>query len=140
MLRSGGSIHHPRHRVRTFNKYVLNPMMRTFAGRRYWFAAAVHHNGRNSGRAYVTPVVAQRVPAGFVIPLPYGTDVDWLRNILAAGHATIDVHGRHYSLFQPQVLNMDTAFPMLPARLEHTWRRLGIEQYLRMRAEQQHPS
>jgi len=138
MLRSASSVHYPRHPVRTFNKYVLNPVMRTVAGRRYFYAAALHHNGRNSGRAYVTPVVAQPVPAGFVIPLPYGTDVDWLRNILATGNATIDVHGRHYSLFEPQVLDMDTAFPMLPARLEQTWRRLGIEHYVRIRAEQHH--
>jgi deazaflavin-dependent oxidoreductase (nitroreductase family) len=138
MLRPGSSVHYPHHPVRTFNKYVLNPIVRTVAGRRFWYAAALHHNGRSSGRAYVTPVVAQPVSAGFVIPLPYGTDVDWLRNILAAGHATIDVHGRHYSLAEPRVLNIDTAIPMLPARLERTWRRLGIAHYLRVRAEEQH--
>lgn len=59
-----------RHFVRTFNKHILNPMMPAVAGRRHWYAAALHHTGRRSGRHYTTPVVAQPVPDGFVIPLP----------------------------------------------------------------------
>lgn len=59
-----------RHFVRTFNKHILNPMMLAVAGRRHWYAAALHHTGRRSGRHYTTPVVAQPVPDGFVIPLP----------------------------------------------------------------------
>lgn len=65
--------------MRTFNKYVLNPPMRLPAGRKHWYASVIRHIGRRSGKAYATPVVAERVPDGFVIPLPYGADVDWLR-------------------------------------------------------------
>ena len=32
------------------------------------------------------PVVARPVPGGFAIPLAYGRDVDWHRNLAAAGH------------------------------------------------------
>ena len=42
---------HPHYRVRQFNKHVLNPVMRLAAGRRHWYAAALHHVGRRSGRA-----------------------------------------------------------------------------------------
>jgi deazaflavin-dependent oxidoreductase (nitroreductase family) len=124
----------PRRRLRTFNKHILNPMMLTLAGRRHWYAAALHHTGRRSGRPYTTPVVAEPVADGFVIPLPYGTQVDWLRNVLAAGHATIDVRGRHHTIVNPQILDAAAAFPLLPTRLQRTWRRFHIEQYLRVRA------
>ncbi|MFI7545669.1 nitroreductase family deazaflavin-dependent oxidoreductase [Actinoplanes sp. NPDC049599] len=120
--------------LRTFNKHVLNPAMLLLAGRRYWYAAALHHIGRRSGRAYTTPIVAQPVAGGgFVIPLPYGTGVDWLRNIRAAGQANIDVHGHHYVITDPRIADAQEAFPLIPARLQRTWRRFGIEQYLLVR-------
>jgi len=125
----------PRRRLRTFNKHILNPMMLTLAGRRHWYAAALHHTGHRSGRPYTTPVVAQPVADGFVIPLPYGTQVDWLRNVLAAGHATIVVRGSHYTIADPQVLDAAAAFPLLPTRRQRAWRRLHIEHYLRVRAQ-----
>ena len=66
--------------VRTFNKHVLNPAMLLLAGREHWYAAALQHTGRRSGKTYTTPVVADRVVDGVIVPLPYGTGVDWLRN------------------------------------------------------------
>jgi len=92
---------------------ILNPLMRLAAGRRHWYAAALHHVGRRSGRPYTTPVVAEPVDGGFLIPLPYGTDVDWLRNLRAAGRATIDVHGRGYALYDPRVIDAALALPMV---------------------------
>ncbi|HUH69305.1 MAG TPA: nitroreductase, partial [Mycobacterium sp.] len=57
--------------------------MLRLAGRKHWYASAIRHAGRRSGKQYATPVVADRVADGFVIPLPYGTRVDWLQNVLA---------------------------------------------------------
>ena len=93
--------------VRGFNKRVLNPAMLRLAGHRHWYAARLEHVGRRSGRAYSTPVVAQRVEEGFAIPLPYGTDVDWLRNLLAAGKAVLEVDGVRHAVSDPRVV--DTA-------------------------------
>lgn len=117
-------------RIRAFNKRVLNPLMLTVAGRRYWYAAALHHIGRRSGRAYTTPVVAEPVSGGFVIPLPYGTGVDWLRNIQATGRAGIDVHGRTYTVTDPRVIDGGQALPMVRAGRRRVWQRLGIMHYL----------
>lgn len=83
--------------VRTFNKHVLNPVMMRLAGRRHWYAAVIRHTGRRSGKDYATPIVVERVEGGFLIPLPYGTGVDWLRNIRAAGTATIVDAGVTYA-------------------------------------------
>jgi len=38
---------------------------------------------------YETPLVVARVPGGFVIELTYGPDVDWYRNITAAGGCVV---------------------------------------------------
>ena len=82
--------------VRIVNKYVLDPAMMQLAGRKHWYASVIEHTGRRSGKTYATPVVAEPVTGGFIVPLPYGTEVDWVRNVLAAGHATLCVHGENY--------------------------------------------
>jgi deazaflavin-dependent oxidoreductase (nitroreductase family) len=51
--------------------------------------AIVRNVGRRSGRMYETPLVVARVPGGFVIELTYGPDVDWYRNITAAGGCVV---------------------------------------------------
>lgn len=82
--------------VRTFNKCVLNRAMLHLAGRKHWYAAVIRHSGRRSAKSYATPVVADRVTDGFIVPLPYGTSVDWLCNMQAAGRASVTVNGKTY--------------------------------------------
>ena len=121
--------------TRKFNERVLNPLMLLVAGRRHVYVAALHHKGRRSGSAYTTPVVAEPVDQGFVLPLPYGDDVDWLRNVLAAGHATIDLHGRTYTASEPRVIGAEEALPAVSPSRQRAWGRFGIERYLRVSAE-----
>lgn len=118
--------------VRTFNKYVLNPMMMRLAGRKHWYAAVIRHTGRRSGKRYATPVVADRVPDGFIVPLPYGTDVDWLRNVMAAGRAVIMVGGETYDVVEPAIIDAAAAAPQLSPRRREAWRRFGIERFLKI--------
>ena len=47
--------------IRTSNKYLLNPLMLHLAGKRYWYASVIEHTGRQSGKQYSTPIVADRV-------------------------------------------------------------------------------
>ena len=119
--------------VRASNKYLLNPLMVQLAGHKHWYAAAIRHTGRRSGKQYATPVVAERLPDGFVIPLPYGTKVDWLQNVLAAGRATIASQGESYDVVQPEVIDAAAAVPMLSSQRQRTFQRVGIEQYLRVK-------
>lgn len=116
--------------VRTFNKHVLNPVMLLLAGRRHWYAAAIRHTGRTTGKARTTPVVAERVADGFIIPLPYGTGVDWLRNAQAAGHATITADGRPFDVGDPQIIDAPTAAAALSARRRRTFERFGIRHFV----------
>jgi deazaflavin-dependent oxidoreductase (nitroreductase family) len=119
--------------VRASNKYLLNPLMVQLAGRKHWYAAAIKHTGRRSGKQYTTPVVAERIADGFVIPLPYGTDVDWLQNVRAAGRATISSQGEDYEVVQPEIIDAAAALPMLSAQHRRTFERVGIDGYLRLK-------
>ena len=117
--------------VRRFNKNVLNPAMMALAGRRYWYAAVIEHTGRNSGKPYRTPVVAVKVSDGIVVPLPYGTGVDWLRNVLAAGSATITDKGRTYSVARPEVIDAASAEPQLPASRRRVLHAANVDSYVK---------
>ncbi|MET8997599.1 nitroreductase family deazaflavin-dependent oxidoreductase [Amycolatopsis sp. NPDC004169] len=117
-----------------FNKHVLNPAMLLLAGRKHWYASALEHVGRRSGRTYRTPVVAGRVPGGFVVPLPYGSEVDWLRNVLAAGTATLRSGGITYVVSEPRIIDAGAAFTQVSPAYAQAWCRFGIARYLRLTA------
>lgn len=122
----------PEEVVRTFTTHILNPVMMLVAGRKYWYAAVIRHIGRRTGKAYATPVVADRVGDGFIIPLPYGTGVDWLRNLQAADGAVIQAGGRTYEVTKPEIIDAATAFPQVPAQHARVWRRMKIEHYVKV--------
>ena len=117
--------------VRSFNKRVTNPAEMAFAGHRYWYAAVIEHTGRKSGKRYRTPVVALRVGDGILVGLPYGSGVDWLRNVLAAGSATITDKGRTYSVVRPEVIDAATAEPQLPARWRWILHAANVDSYVK---------
>lgn len=119
--------------MRAFNKRVLNPAMLALAGRRHWYAARLEHVGRRSGHRYATPVVAVPVQGGFAIPLPYGTDVDWLRNVLAAGGATVVYAGERHLVSDPVVMASDLIQPQLSPRWRLATRLYGFSHWLRVR-------
>jgi deazaflavin-dependent oxidoreductase (nitroreductase family) len=120
-----------RNAVRRFNKRVLNPMMLRMAGRKHWYAAVIRHTGRASGRSYATPVVADRVTDGFIIPLPYGTEVDWLRNAMAAGTASITAGDRSFTVSHPRVIDAATAGAQLPNHRSRVFAVFGIEHFVK---------
>src|SRR5215472_1495523 len=96
--------------VRTVNEHVTNPLLMHWAGRGDFYAAALHHVGRRSGREYVTPVVAKPMAGDrFVIPLPYGEDTDWCRNVIAAGGARLVVSGASMHVVNPRVARLPAA-------------------------------
>jgi deazaflavin-dependent oxidoreductase (nitroreductase family) len=118
--------------VRVFNKHVLNPVMMNLAGRKHWYAAVIRHTGRRSGKSYTTPVVADRVADGFILPLPYGARVDWLRNVLAAGRATVTVGGETFDVIAPEIIDAATAMPQLPPRRRHAFQWFVIDKVVKV--------
>ena len=76
--------------------------------------AVVHHVGRSSGRNYYTPVVVFRNEEMFVIPMPYGRDVDWARNVVKAHGCQIEQMGQRFNVSNPRVVDFETARAQLP--------------------------
>jgi hypothetical protein len=83
---------------------------------------------------YETPVILAEVPDGFVAELTYGPDVDWYRNVVAAGGCTVIHHGREYVVDRISELAPDeglAAFPYPPRLVlrllrRHAFRLLAV--------------
>ena len=106
-------MHLPRF-MRRVNRVFTNPLMGTFA----WLVpplAVVHHVGRKSGRRYRAPVVAFSTTDAFVIPMTYGRDVDWARNIIRARGCEVQQMGRRHALRNPRIVGFKAAESHLPA-------------------------
>lgn len=119
--------------VRRFNKRVLNPAMMRLAGRRHWYAAVIRHRGRRSGGEYATPIWAEPTADGFIVPLPYGENVDWLKNALAEGRCTIEAKGASYPVGGLEVVAASAAEPLLPGLPRFLFRFYGVRSYLKAR-------
>jgi len=121
-------VHIPRF-MRQVNRVFTNPLMRTFA----WVVpplAVVHHVGRRSGRSYRTPVVAFPSAKGFVIPLTYGRDVDWARNLVAAEGGEIEQAGRRVALRNPRIVGFGAAEARLPSAARPLFRAMQLPGYV----------
>jgi deazaflavin-dependent oxidoreductase (nitroreductase family) len=115
--------------MRRVNRVFTNPLMGTFAG----FVpplAVVHHVGRRSGRPYRTPVVAFHGEDGFVIPLTYGRDVDWARNLVEADGGEIEQMGRRFALRNPRIVGFQGASRHLPGPLRPALRLANLPGYV----------
>ena len=121
-------------RIRHFNKYITNPLLRRFANASRGPFAVIRHVGRRSGKPYETPIMVWPMGDGFVIALTYGPEVDWYRNILAAGHGTILWHGRAYALEKPEPVDVQTAIPAFPPVVRQILRVLGTRHFVSMKS------
>lgn len=86
--------------VARFNRQFTNRLALRIAGYLPGFAI-VRHVGRKSGRAYRAPVNAFAIVGGYIIALTYGSESDWVKNVLAAGSCELQTRGRRVRLFNP---------------------------------------
>ena len=86
-----------------FNRVVTNPIQSKYAGTLPPYAIVLH-NGRRSGRAYRTPVLASKRGGRIEIPILYGEQSDWVRNLLAAGDGELIRRRRRYRLRDPRIV------------------------------------
>jgi deazaflavin-dependent oxidoreductase (nitroreductase family) len=118
---------------------ILNPVIVKFAGRRHFpIAAQIHHVGRRSGKAYVTPATAHVHGDVIVIALTFGNQSDWSRNVRAAGGCSIRVNGRDYRATNPQFISREDAGDLIKSTFSPAeragFRQLGIRQFMRLHA------
>lgn len=118
---------------RQAGKYLVNPLIAMTVAGRLGPCVVVRHVGRRSGRAYATPVYAAPLGDDFVIALMVGTEADWLRNVQAAGHCTLQMGGITYALTGPVVVDQATALPAFPAPIRMIGRLVRLRYFLRLR-------
>src|SRR5579859_6350172 len=124
---------------------VLNPLIRRFAGGSHTpIFSLVYHQGRHSGRTYATPVGLGSTGVAFLIPLTFGIDADWCRNVLSAGRCSVKTRGRNYLAVEPEVVKdvsvlaeLTTAFDPLQRQ---AFRMMGTHTFLRLRIADPEPS
>jgi deazaflavin-dependent oxidoreductase (nitroreductase family) len=118
--------------VRRLNRSVTNPRVLRTAGTTETQTSVIAHVGRKSGRTYETPVDIIPATTGLLIALPYGTRADWLRNVLAAGSATVVTHGERIGVERPTIVATADVAGLIPRRTLRTLRLFGVSQCLHL--------
>jgi deazaflavin-dependent oxidoreductase (nitroreductase family) len=115
------------------SKRWMNPAQLRTAGQPGAYAGIVRHRGRRSGRVYETPVGIVAVADGFLVALPYGAGTQWLRNVLAAGEATVVVDGATHAVDRPELVPMRTVADRFSPTDQRLFRLMRVEDCLRLR-------
>jgi deazaflavin-dependent oxidoreductase (nitroreductase family) len=118
--------------LRPFTTRVVNPVTRLFAG---WLPGfgLLSYTGRKTGRRYGIPINVFKRGDFYVFALTYGSEANWVRNVLAAGGAELRTGGRDIRLVDPELL-VDPAGRLVPLPVRLFLRLNRVTEYLRMRA------
>jgi deazaflavin-dependent oxidoreductase (nitroreductase family) len=99
------------------NRRVTNRLIGGLATRLPWFGVVVH-TGRRSRRPYRTPVNVFRRGDHYIIALTYGSNSDWVCNVLAEGGSMLETRGRTLHLSRPRLFHDESRHTVpAPVRL-----------------------
>ena len=114
---------------------VVNPLVLRFAGARHLPVLGVlHHRGRRTGREYATPLgIRPAAGGGFVMPLTFGEEAGWYRNIRAAGRCVVTWRGSDHTVTDPVIVDRAAALPAFPRYERLALRLAGIGQFVWLR-------
>jgi deazaflavin-dependent oxidoreductase (nitroreductase family) len=117
--------------LRPFTTHVFNPFSRLFVR---WLPTfgILRYRGRRTGRTYRTPMNAFRHGDSYVFALTYGSDVHWVRNVLTAGEAELEVGRRRIRLREPELF-VDPQRRLVPAPVRLALRLMRVSEFLLMR-------
>jgi deazaflavin-dependent oxidoreductase (nitroreductase family) len=115
-------------RLARFNRTFANRLVGQAISRLPGFGA-VHHRGRKSGREYRTPVKLFRRGPDYVVSLPYGSESDWVKNVLAAGGCDLTTRGTRLTLVRP-VVYTDDEQAEIPLVIRKALKRLNAREFL----------
>lgn len=121
--------------LKPFTTRLFNPISRRVAGRLPLFGI-LSYLGRKSGRLYHTPLNVFRRGDGYVFALTYGSEVDWVKNVLAAGEAHLRTRGRDVHLVEPELF-VDPTRRLMPLPVRIVLRLNNVNEFLRMRQSPQ---
>jgi deazaflavin-dependent oxidoreductase (nitroreductase family) len=119
-------------RFRHIATRYVDPVLRPIAAKAPFFGV-ITHRGRTSGRIYRTPINVFRQEDTYLFFLTYGSDVQWVKNVLAAGSCSLETRGKVVDLVQPELIT-DPELRRAPVPVRFIERRIaGATRYLRMR-------
>jgi len=119
-------------RVRTLVKRFVNPILRHVAQLSFGPFALLRHVGRRSGKTYEIPIMVWPVDGGFVIELTYGPQVDWLRNLQAAGQGSLRWRKREFVLQEPEFIDAETGWRAFPGWTKSILRLSGEHEFVKL--------
>ena len=110
---------------------ITNPLMVGLAGKRWNpFFGVVEHVGRRSGRGYSTPIAVRRVDGGFVVSPAFGLQVDWYRNVVAAGDGVIRWRAHRYAVEAPVPIDRSAGLAAFTAVQRFFLRLTGVSNFV----------
>jgi deazaflavin-dependent oxidoreductase (nitroreductase family) len=112
---------------------VTNPRVLRTAGTAGEQTSIIQHVGRKSGTTYQTPVDFVPTTGGFLVALPYGSQADWVRNVLAAGSATVVTDGERLEVDGPTMVDTADVADLIPSRTLRTLRLFGVDECLHVK-------
>jgi deazaflavin-dependent oxidoreductase (nitroreductase family) len=110
---------------------IFNRLVRSFAGRHLY--ALLRHRGRRSGKSFETPVMAWRTAGGILVPLAWGSETDWYRNLTAANGCEVQISGQWHRCAAPALLQREQALSYLPALTRAIARLVPVPQFVLLR-------
>jgi len=117
--------------LRPFTTRVINPLSRRVAGWLPGFGILLYR-GRTSGKDYRTPMNVFRHGDEYVFALTYGGEVQWVKNILAAGECGLLTRGRTIRLVEPVVF-VDPERRRMPFPVRQFLGVMRVSEFMRMR-------
>ncbi len=94
--------------------------------------AVLAYTGRTTGRRYLIPVKVYRHGPDRVIALMYGRDVQWVKNVVAAGECELRVQRRTTRLTDPHVV-ADPSHRLIPRYARWFLALLRVDEFMTLR-------
>jgi deazaflavin-dependent oxidoreductase (nitroreductase family) len=118
--------------LRPYTTRLFNPISRRFV---HWLPgfAIITYRGRKSGKTFRTPMNVFRRGDTYIFALTYGPDVQWVKNVLAAGEADLQRRTRHVPLRDPELF-ADPTRHLVPWPVRIVLGLMEVTWFLRMSA------
>ncbi|GAB2599090.1 nitroreductase family deazaflavin-dependent oxidoreductase [Pseudactinotalea suaedae] len=117
-------------RLARINKRLTNRVLRHLVG--IGPLAELEHVGRRSGRTHRTTLLAFRDGDVVTLALTYGSDVDWLKNLRAAGRGRLRVGRTLLDLSAPSDLPTAVGMARMPGLARMILPRVGVEEFVEL--------
>ena len=113
-----------------FNNRIIMSVGR--AGHHLSVFGLIRHVGRTSGRQYVTPVRLVHEDKNFIIPLTYGENSSWYKNLQSTKKMEIMWQGTIYQVGHPKLIELSQGNKKFPWISRVLFKRDGLENFVQV--------